>query len=34
MAIDFPNNPSIDDEFTFGFNKWVYIGYAWKRIPA
>jgi hypothetical protein len=35
MAINFPNDPSLNEEFTFEGITWVWSGYAWKRLgPA
>ena len=34
MALDFPNNPSIDDTYQLGEKTWVYVGNsAWKLQP-
>ena len=29
MAIDFPNSPALNDEFTVGTTTWMYNGTAW-----
>lgn len=33
-AINFPNNPSINDEFTQGEKVWRWNGFRWRAIPA
>jgi DNA repair exonuclease SbcCD ATPase subunit len=33
-AINFPNNPSINDEFTQGEKLWRWNGFRWRAIPA
>lgn len=33
MAINFPNNPSINDEYTSGSNTWIWSGIAWNLKP-
>lgn len=32
-AINFPNNPSINDEFTQGEKVWRWNGFRWRAIP-
>ena len=29
MAINFPNNPTTNQTFTFGVKTWIWNGYAW-----
>jgi hypothetical protein len=31
MAIDFPNSPSVNDEFIAAGKAWLYISSVWKR---
>ena len=33
MAINFPNNPVLNDTHTFGTSVWRWNGYAWVRVP-
>ena len=33
MAVNFPNNPSLNQTFTVGTITWRWNGYAWNRIP-
>ena len=33
MAVNFPNNPSLNQSFTVGTITWRWNGYAWNRIP-
>jgi hypothetical protein len=33
-AINFPNNPSINDEFSQGEKVWRWNGFRWRAIPA
>lgn len=34
MALDFPNSPSIGDEFTGGGFTWVWSGFTWEKVTA
>lgn len=31
-TIDFPNGPSINQQYTFGARTWVWDGYGWERL--
>lgn len=31
MALDFPNNPNINDIYTYGNYSWIWDGYVWLR---
>ena len=33
MAINFPNNPNLNDTHTVGSSVWRWNGYAWVRVP-
>ena len=33
MAVNFPNNPTLNQSFTVGTITWRWNGYAWNRIP-
>ena len=33
MAINFPNNPLVNDTHTDGTSTWRWNGYAWIRVP-
>ncbi len=33
MAINFPNNPTVNDEYTSGSNTWVWTGITWNLKP-
>ena len=33
MAVNFPNNPSLNQTFSVGGITWRWNGYAWNRIP-
>lgn len=33
-TIDFPNNPSVNDEYTFGTRTWKWTGSAWQLIAT
>jgi hypothetical protein len=32
MPIDFPNNPSAGQTYSYGINRWIYNGVAWDKI--
>lgn len=34
MALNFPTNPQLGDEYTFGSKTWIYTGVAWSAKPV